>query len=47
VFASGYSETAAIEEERGGAAMLLRKPFSVADLERMLSVNFGGAQPTV
>lgn len=44
VFASGYSETAAIEEAVGGAAMLLRKPFGVADLERMLSVSLGTPQ---
>lgn len=47
VFASGYSETAAIEEAVGEDAMLLRKPFSVADLERMLATSLGAAQAIV
>lgn len=36
IFASGYSETAAIERAVGPAATLLRKPFSVADLQGVL-----------
>jgi PAS domain S-box-containing protein len=47
VFASGYSETAAIEEAVGEAAILLRKPFGVADLERMLSVSLGAPDATL
>lgn len=40
VFASGYSETAAIEQALGKSATLLRKPFSVSDLEVALSGVF-------
>jgi hypothetical protein len=47
VFASGYTETAAIEEAVGEAAILLRKPFGVADLERMLSVSLGAPDATL
>jgi CheY-like chemotaxis protein len=36
IFASGYSETAAIEAAVGKSAVLLRKPFSVSDLENVL-----------
>ena len=36
VFASGYSDTAAIERAVGPSAVLLRKPFSVDDLEAAL-----------
>lgn len=36
IFASGYSETAAIEGAVGKAAVLLRKPFSVGDLHSVL-----------
>ena len=38
IFASGYSETAAIEEAVGPSAVLLRKPFGIADLEAVLRV---------
>lgn len=37
IFASGYSETAAIERAVGESAMLLKKPFGISDLERMVS----------
>ena len=36
IFASGYSETAAIEEAVGPSAVLLRKPFGISDLEAVL-----------
>jgi PAS domain S-box-containing protein len=36
IFASGYSETAAIERAVGASAVLLRKPFGVAELEAVL-----------
>ena len=38
IFASGYSETAAIEEAVGPSAVLLRKPFGISDLEAVLRV---------
>ncbi|MCJ2084223.1 PAS domain-containing sensor histidine kinase [Methylobacterium sp. J-090] len=41
VFASGYSETAAIEEAVGPTAVLLRKPFGVSDLEAVLGDALG------
>ncbi len=41
VFASGYSETAAIEEAVGSTAVLLKKPFDVSDLEAVLGVALG------
>lgn len=44
IFASGYSETAAIEAAVGKSAILLRKPFSVSDLERVLNAVLGSAQ---
>lgn len=37
VFASGYSETAAIERAVGKSVMLLKKPFGISDLERLVS----------
>ena len=36
IFASGYSETAAIEAAVGKSAVLLRKPFRLTDLETVL-----------
>ena len=42
IFASGYSETAAIERAVGPAAILLRKPFSVADLQDVLDTVLAG-----
>jgi CheY-like chemotaxis protein len=42
VFASGYSETAAIQRIIGKADTLLKKPFSVADLEAALNAALGG-----
>ena len=36
IFASGYSETAAIESAVGPFALLLRKPFSVMELDQVL-----------
>ncbi|MFD1279666.1 response regulator [Methylobacterium goesingense] len=36
IFASGYSDTAAIEAAVGTSAVLLRKPFGVSDLEAVL-----------
>jgi len=42
VFASGYSETAAIQRIIGKANTLLKKPFSVADLEAALNAALGG-----
>ena len=36
IFASGYSETAAIESVVGNRSVVLRKPFSVADLDAAL-----------
>lgn len=44
VFASGYSETAAIEEAMGSAPTLLRKPFGVADLERALAASYNSGK---
>jgi PAS domain S-box-containing protein len=41
IFASGYSETAAIERAVGKSAVLLKKPFSVADLEAVLRTALG------
>ena len=41
VFASGYSETAAIQKVVGKANALLKKPFSVADLEATLRAALG------
>lgn len=40
IFASGYSQTAAIEEAVGKSALMLRKPFSVSDLETVLDEVF-------
>lgn len=37
IFASGYSETAEIEKAVGKTAILLRKPFGVAELEAVLN----------
>ncbi|MCJ2109189.1 PAS domain-containing protein [Methylobacterium sp. E-041] len=42
IFASGYSETAAIEDAVGASAVLLRKPFGVSDLEAVLRVALKG-----
>ncbi|WP_264048910.1 hybrid sensor histidine kinase/response regulator [Methylobacterium flocculans] len=42
IFASGYSETDAIEKAVGPSAVLLRKPFGVADLETVLRSTLGG-----
>ena len=39
IFASGYSETAAIERAVGPSAALLKKPFRVADLEAVLNTT--------
>ena len=36
IFASGSSDTAAIESAAGTSAVLLRKPFRVADLDATL-----------
>lgn len=36
IFASGYSETSAIENAVGASAVLLKKPFGVSDLEAVL-----------
>ena len=41
IFASGYSETDAIEKAVGPSAVLLRKPFGVADLETVLRSTLG------
>lgn len=46
IFASGYSETAAIERAVGPAATLLRKPFSVADLQGVLGTVLAPQQAT-
>jgi PAS domain S-box-containing protein len=40
IFASGYSDTAAIEAAVGSSAVLLRKPFTVTDLEQVLNSTF-------
>lgn len=40
IFVSGYSETAAIERAAGKSAVLLKKPFAIADLERALRATF-------
>lgn len=37
IFASGYSQTAAIERAVGKSAVVLRKPFGVSDLEAVLN----------
>ena len=37
IFASGYSETAEIEAAMGKSAILLRKPFGIAELEAVLN----------
>jgi len=37
VFASGYADTSAIEEAAGDEAMILRKPFRVAELDDLLA----------
>ncbi|KQP79239.1 response regulator [Methylobacterium sp. Leaf117] len=42
IFASGYSETAAIESVVGQSAVMLRKPFGVGDLEAVLRTVFEG-----
>ena len=42
VFASGYSETAAIEASVGASAIVLRKPFRVAALEAVLREALSG-----
>ncbi len=36
VFATGYSETAAITAVVGAGAPLLKKPFSISELEQIL-----------
>lgn len=41
IFASGYSETAAIELAVGPSAVLLRKPFSVSDLDAVVNAVLG------
>jgi PAS domain S-box-containing protein len=41
VFASGYSETAAIEQALGKAAVLLKKPFGLAELGHALRTALG------
>ena len=41
IFASGYSDTAAIENAVGRSAVLLRKPFGVSDLEAVLRSALG------
>lgn len=46
IFASGYSETAAIERAVGPAATLLRKPFSVADLQGVLGTVLAPQPPS-
>lgn len=46
IFASGYSETAAIERAVGPAAILLRKPFSVADLQGVLGTVLAPQPPS-
>jgi PAS domain S-box-containing protein len=45
IFASGYSETAAIERAMGESAVLLRKPFSVADLQGVLRTVLAPPEP--
>lgn len=42
IFASGYSETEAIESVVGPSAVMLRKPFGVGDLEAVLRTAFEG-----
>lgn len=42
VFASGYADTKAIEKAVGASAVLLRKPFAVAELETVLRTTFEG-----
>jgi CheY-like chemotaxis protein len=37
VFASGYADTAAIESVAGSHAIVLRKPFSIDDLESVIA----------
>lgn len=41
IFASGYSETAAIEAAVGKSAVFLKKPFRVSDLEAVLRMVLG------
>jgi PAS domain S-box-containing protein len=41
IFASGYSDTAAIENAVGKAAVVLRKPFAVSELEAVLNAALG------
>lgn len=41
IFASGYSDTAAIERALGESAVLLKKPFGVADLELVVRTALG------
>ena len=41
IFASGYSETAAIERAVGKSATFLKKPFGVSDLEAVLCTALG------
>ncbi|WP_181703088.1 PAS domain-containing protein [Chthonobacter albigriseus] len=43
VFASGYSDTAAIEAATGPATTLLRKPFRIDDLQAVLANALAGA----
>ncbi len=40
IFASGYAETAAIEAALGDGAVIMRKPFRVADLEAVLQTLY-------
>jgi CheY-like chemotaxis protein/anti-sigma regulatory factor (Ser/Thr protein kinase) len=42
VFATGYSESAAVEAAVGGSALLLKKPFLIADLETVLRLAIDG-----
>ena len=43
VFVSGFSDTAAIEAVAGKDALLLKKPFRVADLQQILARALAGS----
>jgi CheY-like chemotaxis protein len=47
IFASGYSDTAAIERAAGSSAVLLRKPFRIDDLEAALRAAVAKARDPV